>query len=143
MQTRKYILFSFLTLSFLGFVDATYLTIQHYSKGIIPCNIGQCEKVLTSAYATAGNVPVSLLGAIYYLALSLLVIVYLDSKYRNALYVAKKLTWLGFLTSLALVYIQLFVLHALCIYCMASATISTLLFILSFQIKTPQEKTLQ
>src|SRR5690348_14780226 len=55
-------------LSFLGFLDAAYLTILHYKNVIPPCSIAHgCETVLTSQYATLGPIPIALLGVFFYL----------------------------------------------------------------------------
>lgn len=56
----KWLVLGFLILGFLGFLDATYLTVKHYLGTPINCSIFEgCEKVTTSQYATVGGVPVS------------------------------------------------------------------------------------
>lgn len=115
-------------LSFAGFADAAYLTAYHFLDQIPACSFGNCEKVLSSSYATIAGVPIALLGAFYYLALFLLVVAYLDTKRVNLLVLAARLTALGFLASLWLLYLQFFVLQAMCVYCMVSAGSSLLLF---------------
>src|SRR3990167_745687 len=115
--------------SFLGFLDATYLTVEHYLGVIPPCSIiNGCEKVLTSPYATVGGVPVALAGAVYYLAVFLLALAYLDTRNGRLMVVAAYLTPVGFLASLVLVYLQVFVIGALCLYCLVSAGLSAVLF---------------
>jgi len=127
----KSLVLIFLLLALLGFLDAAYLTIGHYQNTEVYCPItGQCETVLNSRYAAIGGVPVALLGAVYYLALLILTLIYLDSGRINALRLAIALTWAGFTASLVFVWLQLFVINAICFYCMVSATTSTLLFIL-------------
>lgn len=133
----KSLVIIFLALAFLGFLDAAYLTAFHYRDFTIPCPItGECETVLVSKYATIGPIPVALLGALYYLILLILTIIYLDTENLKALRLATTLTWAGFLTSLLLIWLQLFVIYAICIYCMGSALISILLWILGLSIKT-------
>ena len=59
---------------------------------------------------------------------------YLDS--RNPLFFTLlPLTSAGFVASLILTGIQLFVIDAICLYCVLSAASSTALFILSFVIR--------
>jgi len=54
-----------LVLSAIGFLDATYLTVEHYRGEIPPCAIiGGCEAVLTSPQAKIADVPVALLGSL-------------------------------------------------------------------------------
>ena len=119
-----------LIVSILGFADAAYLTIEHYLKAIPPCAVGNCEQVLTSVYSQIAGVPVSLLGAIYYLLIAVLVILYLDTKNVRFFKAAAYITVLGFVASLYFFYLQAFVIHAYCQYCLMSAVTSTLLFIL-------------
>ena len=128
-----------LIVAMLGFADATYLTIEHYRGVIPPCSIIKgCEIVLTSPYSVLFGVPVSLLGALYYLLVSLGAFIYLESKHGKgeiATHHSSILKWtliitvFGFGMSLWFVYIQLFVLHSICTYCIGSALTSTILFI--------------
>lgn len=130
MKTSPWLIWLFVLLSFGGFVDATFLTVRHYS-GIVPCFLTSgCETVLTSRYAVIAGVPTSLLGALYYLLLLVLTISYLSSKQTKTLWLAAQLTWLGLLATAGLLYIQGQVLHAWCFFCLLSAAISILLFIL-------------
>ena len=119
-------------ISFLGFLDASYLAAKYYLGGPIPCAIlDGCDTVTTSQYATMAGVPVALLGAIYYLIIFVLAISYLESKKDNLVFLISRLTIVGFLASLWFVYLQVFVLKALCLYCLFSAFTSTTLFIVS------------
>src|SRR5579872_6247498 len=67
-------------LGFLGFLDATYLTILHYKNTIPPCTLHGCEVVLSSVFATIGGVPIALIGAGYYLVVLGLVGIVLTCK---------------------------------------------------------------
>lgn len=119
----------FLAVSALGFLDATYLTIEHYRSSIPPCTIQGCEIVLTSEYAKIAGIPVALLGSLYYLALLILSIAYLDSKKMAIIRFVSYCTIAGFTASFYFVYLMLFVIKEICQYCLVSATTSTLLFI--------------
>jgi uncharacterized membrane protein len=61
---------------------------------------------------------------------AVLAIYALDRKSVKVAKLASKLTWVGLLASLYLVFLQLFVIKSICIYCMVSAGSSTILFIL-------------
>lgn len=124
----------FLVVSFLGFLDATYLTVQHYLGVIPPCAIQGCEIVLTSAQSKIVGIPVALLGALYYLTLLILSIAYLDSKKASIIRFASYCTTVGLAASAYFVYLQLFVLKEMCQYCMVSAGTSTILFLLGLYI---------
>ncbi|SRR5258706_10499741 len=141
-------LWTAIILSFLGFLDAAYLTIIHYKNIIPPCSIAHgCETVLTSQYATIGPVPIALLGVFFYLSCLGLLGSFFYSSSESALADKSRsqndtssrqartiknllllLTGLGALTAIALIGIQAFVLHAYCQYCLASEAIDFLLF---------------
>lgn len=140
-------------LSFLGFLDATYLTFLHYKNAIPPCGIHACEVVLTSQFSSIAGVPISLLGVLYYLTVLILVGILFTHSSENAVSnkqheLGKKenhnslfilhysnittllvlLTGLGLIIGVFLVILQAFVLHAFCQYCLASELIDFLLF---------------
>lgn len=122
------IVFGFLVLSFLGLADAGYLAIAHLENASPKCFLASgCDIVTTSSYAVILGVPVALVGAIYYLAVFLLSIAFLDTQKLAFLKIAAILTFGGFAVSLVFVGIQLFVLDAICTYCMVSAGTSTFL----------------
>ncbi|HUK57055.1 MAG TPA: vitamin K epoxide reductase family protein [Nitrospiria bacterium] len=134
---------AFLILSLIGFADATFLTVKHYAGGPLNCSIFEgCEKVTTGPYASLVGIPLSLLGAAYYLAIFLLTIAYLDTRRGGILYFTAGMTFVGFAASAWFVYLQLFVIRAVCPYCMVSALTSTVLFILggiALRSRTPSE----
>ncbi|OGF63378.1 hypothetical protein A2926_03965 [Candidatus Giovannonibacteria bacterium RIFCSPLOWO2_01_FULL_44_40] len=125
----------FLALSLIGFLDSAYISAKHYLGTPVACSIFEgCEKVLTSQYATIAGVPVALSGAFYYLTVFVLVVLYLDTGGKRFLLAAAHLTIAGFLASLWFVYLQLFVIGAICVYCIISAITSTALFMLGLLV---------
>ncbi len=121
----------FVILSALGFIDAAYLTIVHYQDASVVCLlINTCDLVLQSSYATIGPIPVSLLGVIYYLGILVLSLISFAKKNERIFFATALLTTLGLLASLWFLYIQLFIVHSLCFYCLFSAFDSIVLFIL-------------
>ena len=74
--------------------------------------------------------PISLLGALYYAFIILGVVAYFDTKRVGILTFIRYITASGFLVSLYLVYLQLFVIKAICLYCIGSAATSIFLFII-------------
>lgn len=116
--------------SILGFIDAAYLSAEHYLGRIPPCSLaGRCEAVLTSEYAVIFGVPVALIGALYYFAIFALLFSFRETGDGKFIAILFALSAAGFLFSAWFVYIQLFVLHAICPYCMGSAVMSALIFI--------------
>ena len=132
MKNVRWYPFTILGVSILGFIDATYLTIQHYTQFTLPCTITQgCDLVTKSEYSFIAGVPVALLGALYYLAIFLGVYIILETKKYGYLRFVAIATTFGFLFSAWFVYLQFFVIHAICQYCMLSAITSTTMFIAS------------
>lgn len=134
---NKWLPITFLVLSIVGLSDATYLTIEHYKSLSVGCLAGNdCDRVLASVYSTIGNIPVALLGFFYYLVIFASITAYFYFKQKNQpaseqiLDFAVRFTLIGFIASLWFVYLQLFVIHAICAYCMISAITSTTLFVL-------------
>ncbi len=118
-----------LGLGVLGLVISAYLVATHYFAEQVPlaCSTGglvDCEQVTTSAESMVGPVPVAVLGVVWFgLALAL------------ALGRATRLqmVWavLGLLTVFYLVYVELFVIGALCLWCTAVHLIVVALFLLT------------
>lgn len=133
MQKNTKIAWVLLAIAFIGFLDATYLTTLHYRGVIPPCTLlAGCETVTTSGYATLMNVPVALLGSIYYLGVISLLFWYLQKENLKILQHVKYLTIAGLAASAYFVYLQIFVIGAICQYCMLSAGTSTALFLISW-----------
>ncbi len=120
-----------LILALIGFADATYLTVEHYSNTIPPCSIGGCETVLTSSYSQIAGIPVSLLGSIYYFVIVLMLFMYFDSKKETLLRIPMILSVLGLLSSVWFMIIMIFFIKAICPYCIVSALTSTIIFLIS------------
>lgn len=129
---RKRLIFFLPALALIGFVDAAYLTIRHYLGAAPPCLLfNGCETVTTSAYASWGPVPVALVGAIFYLALFVLTLLYLDLKRPRILQSVFILSVLGFSATIYFLAVQAFILKTFCSYCLVSAAVSILIFFLT------------
>lgn len=124
-----------LVVSFLGFIDSSYLAIKHFEGVIPPCSItGGCEEVLTSVYSKILGIPVSLLGSIYYLLIMVGSFAFLESKKHSLLKWSLLLTIPGFIASLWFVFIQVFTLGSYCIYCLGSFLSTTVLFVIAMEV---------
>lgn len=135
-KTRKISISVFLAAAFIGFADAAYLTFSHYSGSTLTCVVFRgCDSVTTSAYALFFGIPIALLGAGYYLLVLVGTIFALDTKNIRLLRIITQCTIVGFGISLYLLYLQLFVIHALCQYCILSLLTSTVLFTSSFFVR--------
>lgn len=130
VRNPRIFLWIMIAIAAVGFFDALYLTIEHYRAVVPPCTVTHgCTTVLTSPYATIGPVPVALLGVLFYAAMFLVTLSSFWKMQWTVLVLI--LATLGFCATLVLVGIQLFVLRAICPYCMVSAGTSALLFGLS------------
>jgi uncharacterized membrane protein len=123
-----------LLLAALGFVDASYLTWVKLTGSAVACsNVGSCEVVNNSRFSVIQGVPIALFGAGAYLLILILLVLEQghprsDENTRMAVF---GLTLVGTLYSAYLTYLELVVLRAICPYCLASAGIMTMLFVLS------------
>ncbi|OHA18782.1 MAG: hypothetical protein A2664_04720 [Candidatus Taylorbacteria bacterium RIFCSPHIGHO2_01_FULL_46_22b] len=121
-----------LLVSLFGFADTAYLTVKHFKGEIPPCVLfSGCDTVTSSSYSTIGPIPIALLGLLFYFAVFLLTLIFLDRRNNQALKLIFFAAIPAFLFSMWLLYVQLFVLHAACIYCMFSVLTSSLVFIVS------------
>ncbi|MCG3216413.1 MAG: vitamin K epoxide reductase family protein [Candidatus Heimdallarchaeota archaeon] len=130
----KNLLYALIIVSLLGFLDSLYLFYSEIT-GNINCLINegifQCETVNTSSYATFLGIHVSLWGIIFYVLLILFLFL---SLYAEWVY------WLGFLLPVASLFglifsiyltaIEIFVIKALCEFCIFSALCSITIFVL-------------
>lgn len=130
-----------IVVAFIGFIDATYLTAMYYLGATPACSVLRCELVTTSEYATVFGLPIALFGALYYLTAIVLLAAYIDKKDIRFLRVFFLITILSFFFTLWLVYLQLFVIKAICLYCMISATTSTILFLFAIYFLATWKKT--
>ena len=113
--------------SLAGLADATYLTVQALTGETLTCGGSpDCFRVLGSSYAKVRGIPVALVGALaYFTVFSLATFAafgYARTRKLLALMVA-----MMFLATLWLLYVQAFLLHAYCRYCLFSAAITFLI----------------
>lgn len=127
----KLLLGALVLLALLGFIDATYLTAEHLRGVVPPCTVvSGCDTVLTSRYASFIGLPVAGFGMLYYGALLIMLIIYIDTGSRRIFRWACWLTLIGLSGSIYFLVLQVFILKAYCFYCLMSAGISITLFIL-------------
>jgi uncharacterized membrane protein len=122
-------------LALLGLADAIYLTVEHVTGQSVRCTIiTGCSEVLSSSHAVVAGVPLALIGAAgYFSAFSLATLATFG--YRFAATLLMPLTIAMFLVSLWLIYLQAFVIHAFCQFCLFSALITLLLLVVTLIAK--------
>ena len=122
-------------LSLVGILIALYLTL--YKIGVVgdlSCSIGSCETVNTSRWATFLGLPVAAWGLAAYIALFALSVAGTTDRYAGS----RGLSWLlvaiagwSVLFSAWLTYLELFVIDAICIWCVTSAVILVAILVAS------------
>ena len=117
-----------IVLALVGLAVAIYLTYVHY-EGVEPvCGIGgDCEKVQTSEWSKLAGIPVALLGLVGYA----LILGSLFVRGEAGLVAGALVSLAGFGFSAYLTYRELFSIDAICLWCMASAVLMTLLAIVT------------
>ena len=113
--------------SLAGLADATYLTVQALTGETLVCGGSpDCFRVLGSSYARIAGVPIAAFGTLAYFSVfsfaTLAAFGY--SRARTFLILA---VGAMFLVTLWLLYVQAFILHAYCRYCLFSAALTFLI----------------
>ena len=131
MNRGKWLYIAIALLSLVGLTDALYLTVEHVTGQSVRCTIvAGCSEVLSSPYAVIGGIPLAAVGgAAYFSVFSLATLAIFG--YRFAGKLLAPLTALMLLVSLWLIYLQAFVIRAFCQFCLLSAAITIVLFVLA------------
>lgn len=120
-------------LALVGIAIATYLWLHAIGViGVLKCGTGGCEIVQASSYARLFGIPVALYGVIGYTTLFGLSLAGAQPALAPRAWPTRWLAALagaGFLFTLYLTYLELFVIHALCRWCLGSAVIITAIFV--------------
>ena len=121
--------FYLLAATFIGLGDTLFLSYYQH-LGITPgCAIGGCEIVLNSAYSKFMGVPLSYIGLVFYVyMLALAILVAYDSYGKGTRFALLAYTGIGVLMSIGFETLQIFVIHAICMYCAISAITTVVLF---------------
>jgi uncharacterized membrane protein len=120
-------------LALAGIFVALYLLL--YKMGVIgnlSCSVGSCETVNLSKWATFLGAPVAAWGVGFYVVMFGLALASLQDRYADSLGMSKVLALVsgtGVAFSAWLTFLELFVIHAICQWCVVSAIIVTLIFV--------------
>lgn len=120
-------------LAVLGLGISTYLTLTHYARKSIVCaGLGECDYVNSSQYASVAGIPVSVLGILMYAGLLAAALAWAWRHQSEALpvvYWGMALAGAGYAGYLT--YVELGILHAICVWCVASATVLAVSLVVS------------
>ncbi len=109
------------SLAAIGLAISAYLTWTHFA-GVAPACAGGsqgCETVQSSRYAAVLGIPVSVVGLVGYASLLFSAAL----RTEGGVYLGFFLALVGTLFSAYLTYLELFVVRALCQWCLASAAV--------------------
>jgi len=120
-------------LALIGLLVSVYLTLHQLGMiGPLACGTGGCERVQASRWAYIAGVPVAAAGVAGYLAILVVAMWGLQQPGDG-----RPARWLvllgagGVLFTLYLTYLEAFVIHAWCRWCLGSATIIVLILVAS------------
>ena len=121
--------------SLAGVFVALYLTLYKLGYiGTLVCAVGSCETVQTSRWASLFGFPVATWGVAFYIVVLGVSLYGLSDAMADSRRLSQALvvmTGTGVLFSVWLTYLELFVIHAICMWCVVSAILATMLFVIS------------
>jgi uncharacterized membrane protein len=122
-------------ISLAGLFLGVYLTMYKFGIiGSLACNVGSCEQVQTSRWSVFLGLPVATWGVGFYVLMLALAIAGLQPRFmdsRRLSLVMLLLTGWGVVFTAWLNYLEAFVIHAWCEWCLGSAGMVAVLFVLA------------
>lgn len=122
-------------ISLLGLFLGAYLSLYKFGYiGTLSCSVGSCETVQTSRWSVFLGLPVATWGVGFYALMFALAVVGLQPRFEDSAplsLLALVLTGWGVLFTAWLNYLEGFVIHAWCEWCLGSAGFVLVLFVLS------------
>lgn len=122
-------------LALAGIFVALYLLLYKLGMiGDLNCSIGSCETVNTSKWATFLGLPVAGWGVAFYLGMFGLALLSVQQRHADSKGISQALvlySGTGVLFSAWLTYLELFVIHAVCQWCVVSAVIVSAILVLA------------
>ena len=132
MKKVFYAPYVMVALALVGIAIAFYDAYTIYNGQALWCPppVNGCNEVASSPYAHIFNLPVGYFGVIYHLYMfGLAALLAFDPLSRGLRFAALTYAALGVCFSIYFMYLQIAFIHAFCIYCLASAVTTLLLFI--------------
>jgi uncharacterized membrane protein len=124
---RRRLYFAAAIIALLGLADGIYLTVEHLTGRTAECVASSgCQEVLSSKYSVVGPIPLAAIGAFAYFTVFSTALLAAFGYPKCGGFLALVVTFM-FGTTLCLLYIMAFVLHAFCDYCLFSAGVTTVL----------------
>lgn len=120
-------------LSLIGLADSIYLTYVKLAARGVCVAFADCETVNNSIYSQIYGIPIAALGAVAYVIM--LAVLLLESQIEflefNGPLIILGLSLFGVLYSAYLTYLEIYVIRAICPFCVLSAVVLALMLVLS------------
>ena len=132
-KLTKSLFYLSILLVLVGIGVSIYLTVVHYTTKVsLACPetaVINCAKVTTSSYSAIFGIPLAVLGLLYYVAILPLYLPFVWRKLNSWVLGARIASCiLGVLFVFWLVYVELFKLNSICLYCTVIHVVTLLLF---------------
>jgi uncharacterized membrane protein len=122
-------------LDIVGLAIASYLAIVELGGGAPVCGpIKGCEEVARSEYSRIGGVPVAVYGVGLSLLLLTLAVAWWKTDFYGLLLAHYGLSLAGVIFEAYFLYLQVFVIHAVCIWCTTYGLSLILRFVVAFVV---------
>ncbi len=133
-----YIFALIMLLAFGGLAITSYIHRKKTTAQPMVCPIGSnCEVVVHSEYSEMFHIPLEIIGALYYTIMILTYSLFLAFPYLHnagAAVIILEITTVAFLFSVYLISVQAFIIKEWCTWCLGSAFICSLIFLIEFKI---------
>lgn len=135
---RRFAVVGVIAFALFGLSDSLYLAQHEASAAPLICNVQNlsgCNTVVSSKYSQLFGVPVAEFGVLFYalvFALGVFELFFMNQLVRRTL---QGFALVGILMSLYSTFTQIFLIKALCIYCLASAVTTVFIFIFATRIE--------
>jgi uncharacterized membrane protein len=120
-------------LDVVGLAIASYLSVVELGGGVPVCGpIGGCEEVARSEYSRIAGVPVAVYGVGLSIILLTFAIAWWKTDYYGLLLAHYGLSLAGVLFEAYFLYLQIFVIEAVCVWCTSYGLSLILRFVIAF-----------
>ncbi|MBC63693.1 MAG: hypothetical protein CL746_05175 [Chloroflexi bacterium] len=121
LRNIKYLWFLSSIISLSGLAVTTYLTVLSVGQIEASCGIQGCNEVLNSKWAKILGIPISFPGMLFYGIILILSLNNSSSKNFLSRKIILIAIFLAVVASVYLTYIEIFIIKAICQYCVGSA----------------------
>jgi uncharacterized membrane protein len=128
-------------LDLLGLIVASYLTVVEWNGGVPTCGpFHGCEEVALSEYARINGIPVALFGVVLSVALLTLALAWWRTNIYGLLLAHYALSLIGVIFDGYFLFLQVFVIKAVCVWCVTYEISLLLRFLIAAVVYYRQPK---